>query len=160
MITGVAITALVLFVLYARLFGFNPGATRPGLWLSGEVVTEPITDWSFAEKIPVSQTAIQTRNWFLPILAHSVITNKFIYKGRLYIRSGYPAGIKLPAGRHWNKNILADPYVRIRLAGKLYDRRLVYVTDSAEREELLRANGARMWAPGFYLHIWRVEPLD
>ena len=32
----------------ARVFGFDPTPTRPGLWLSGQLVTEPITDWSSA----------------------------------------------------------------------------------------------------------------
>jgi hypothetical protein len=29
-----------------------------------------------------------------------------------------------------------------------------------EREEVLRAWGQMMFAPGFFLHLWRVEPLD
>src|SRR2546428_2125698 len=112
------LAGLVLLLVIARVVGFNPGATTPGLWLRGEVVTEPVTDWSFAEKVP-GLTAIQTRQWFLPILAHSVTTGRFHHKGRLYVASGYPAGIPLPQGRHWNRNVLADPHVRIRIGNKL-----------------------------------------
>src|SRR5262245_48250795 len=99
---GIVVVAVVLFVGYARAFGFDPGPTSPGLWLKGEVVTEPVTDWSFAARVPLA--AIQTRQWFFPWLAHSVRTGHFHYKDRLYFASGYPAGIKLPDGRHWNVN--------------------------------------------------------
>jgi hypothetical protein len=152
------VAVLILFVLLARVVGLNPVQTRPGLWLTGELVTDPVTDWSFAEKVP--GTAIQTRQWFLPSLAHSVITTRFHHKGRLYVGSGYPAGIKLPDGRHWNRNVLADPRVRIRIGNKLYDRKLVYVPDSVERDDVLRAYGPMFWSPGFYTHLWRVDPLD
>ena len=158
LVLGGVVAALVLLLVVARVFGFDPGPTRPGLWLKGELVTEPVTDWSFVEKVPLA--AVQTRQSFLPILAHSVITARFPYKGRLYFASGYPAGIKLPDGRHWNRNVLADPHVRFRIGNKLYDRKFVYVTDPVEREEVLRVYGPIMWSPGFFLHIWRVEPLD
>ena len=149
--------ALLVFVLYARLFGFSPGATSPGMWLTGEIVTEPVTDWTFATKLP-GGTAVETRQWFAPFLAHSVTTGRFHVKDRLYLASGYPAGIRLPEGRHWNRNVLDDPNVRIRIDGKLYDRTLVYLTDPAERDEVLRALGTLFWSPGFFLHLWRVEP--
>jgi hypothetical protein len=153
---GIVVVCLVVAVLGARVFGFNPGPTRPGMWLTGEVVNEPVTDWSFAEKVR-GLTAIETRQWFLPMLAHSVTTGRFHNKGRLYFASGYPAGIKLPEGRHWNRNVQSDPHVRIRIGDKLYDGTLVYLTDPVEREDLLRAIGPMFWSPGFFLHVWRFE---
>jgi hypothetical protein len=86
-----------------------------------------------------------------------VLTTRFVHKGRLYLGSGYPAGIKLPEGRHWNRNLQSDTRARIRISGKLYDGNLVYVTDSVEREEIWREYGPMFWAPGFYLHLWRFE---
>ena len=50
--------------------------------------------------------------------------------------------------------------MRIRIGNKLYDRTLVYLSDPVEREDLLRALGPMFWSPGFYLHVWRVEPND
>jgi len=154
-----AVAFVVVILLTLRVVGFDPGVTAPGLWLKGEVATEPVTDWSFAEKIP-GPTAVQTRQWFLPIVAHSVTVARFHYKGRLYLPSLYPAGIPLPQGRHWNKNVVADPRVRIRIGNKLYDRKLVYLTDQTERDEVLKAWGQMMFAPGFFLHLWRIEPVD
>jgi hypothetical protein len=159
LIAGGLVLALVLLLVVARIVGFNPGATAPGLWLSGEVLTEPVTDWSFGAKVP-GLTAVETRQWFLPMLAHSVTVARFHHKGRLYLFSGYPAGVELPDGRHWNVNVLADPRVRVRIGDKLYDVKLVYVTDPVEREDVLRAWGPMMWAPGFFLHLWRAEPRD
>ena len=154
-----AVGFVVVILLTFKVVGFDPGVTAPGLWLKGEVATEPVTDWSFAEKIP-GPTAVQTRQWFLPIVAHSVTVARFHHKGRVYLPSLYPAGIPLPEGRHWNRNVLADPRVRIRIGNKLYDRKLVYLTDKAERDEVLKAWGQMMFAPGFFLHLWRIEPID
>src|SRR5688572_27483075 len=91
---GLVAVAVVLLGL-ARIFGFDPGPTRPGLWMRGEVATEPVTDWTFAQKVP-GLTGIQTYQSFAPWLAHSVLATRFVHNGRLYLGSGYPAGIKLP----------------------------------------------------------------
>ncbi len=155
-----AATALLL-VGFARVFGFDPGPWRPGLWIRGDVITTPVTDWTFAKDIP-GPTVVQTRDSLIPGLAFSVTTARFIHNGHLYLGSGYATGIQMPSGRHWNKNILADPVVRIRIDGKLYDRRLVYVTDMQEHDDVCRAHGQRvaiLWAPGYYIHLWRAEPL-
>ena len=124
-------------------------------------VTTPVTDWTFAKDLP-GPTAIQTRDWLIPGLAFSITSARFIHDGKLYLGSGYATGVKMGAGRHWNKNILADPVVRIRIDGKLYDRKLVYVTDTEEHDAICREYGAStpiLWAPGYYIHFWRVEPL-
>jgi hypothetical protein len=154
---------LLLFLLYARLFGFNPVDGRPpipGLWLRGELVNERITDWTFAESIPRNQSMLETRHASFPFLAHSVWTTRYHYKGRLYFGSGYAAGRVMPHARRWNVNVLANPNVRIGIGDKLYDVKLTYVEDGPEREELLRSLSPLFWSPGFYLHPWRVDPRD
>ena len=158
-IVATPVVALALFLAYARVFGFNPGATAPGLWMKGEVVKEPVKDWSFGMKTP-GLTGIETRQWFFPAIAHSVTATRFHIKDRLYLGSGYPAGIRLPNGRHWNKNLMENPEVRVRMGGKIYEGKAVYVTVPAEREEVWKAYGPMFWAPGFFLHLWRVEPRD
>ena len=156
-VAGSVVAVLLVLVLLARVVGFNPGLTRPGMWLSGELNTEPVTDWSFAAGPGL--TMLQTRQWFFPWLAHSVTIARFHYQDRLYVGSAYPAGIQMPNGRHWNRNVLADPRVRINIDGTLYDQRLVYVTDTDERDAVHRALGQMFWSPGLLLHLWRVEPL-
>jgi hypothetical protein len=65
----------------------------------------------------------------------------------------------MPGGRYWNKNILADPVVRIQIGGKLYDGKLVYVSDPQEHDDVCKEYGPQFWAPGFFFHLWRLEPL-
>lgn len=158
-IVGTFLVVAIVLLALARVFKFDPGVTHPGLWLSGEVVTEPVTDWTFAKQVR-GLTAIQTRDRLVPGMAFSVTTARFIHNGRLYIGSGYPAGKKMPSGRHWNKNILVDPVVRVKIGGKLYDGKLVYLSDPQEHDDIARANGQNLWAPGFYIHLWRFEPLN
>jgi hypothetical protein len=158
-IVGTFLVLAIVLIGLARAFSFDPGITHPGLWVSGEVVTEPVTDWSFAKKVRGS-TVVETRDRLVPGLAFSVTTARFVHNGRLYVGSGYPAGKTMPAGRHWNKNIIADPVVRIKIGGKVYPGKLVYVSDPQEHDDIARANGMNLWAPGFYIHLWRVEPLN
>jgi hypothetical protein len=64
---GVIAVCLILILVVLRFTGFGPHARTPGLWLKGNVVTTPVTDWSFTDNIPVIQ--IQTQSpYFLPQL--------------------------------------------------------------------------------------------
>jgi hypothetical protein len=151
---------VLLFVAYARVFGFDPGPWRPGLWVRGEVVTTFPTDWTFSKDVP-GNNVLQTHDWLVPGLAFSITCARFVHGGHFYIGSGYATGIKMPAGRHWNKDIVADPRVRVRVGNKLYDGKLVYVTDPQEHDAVCRdyPRTAILWAPGYYIHFWRFEPL-
>lgn len=112
------LACLVLALVILRVVGLDPQDRYPGLWLRGELVTTPVTDWTFVENAP-GLIGIQTREWFLPILAHSVNTGKYVYKGELYINSAYVAGQQFPYGRHWNRNVMRDPHVRLKIGNKV-----------------------------------------
>ena len=62
----------------------------------------------------------------------------FAYNGQLYLTSVYRAGMVYPHGRSWNENIVRDPRVRLKIGDKLYDRKLVLLTDAAERDEVIK----------------------
>ena len=47
-VLGVILVCLALLLIAARINGFEPNARRAGLWLTGQLVTTPVTDWSFA----------------------------------------------------------------------------------------------------------------
>jgi hypothetical protein len=158
-IAGGVVGVVVLSLVLLRIVGLRPGPIAPGLWLKGELVTTPINDWTFANDVR-GLTQIESRHWFLPVLRHSVTIGRFVHKGELYVFSVYPAGVTLPAGRHWNRNIIRDPRVRIKIGDKLYDRKLVYITDPAQRMEILRARGPRYFDPGIYLQLWHAVPDD
>ena len=134
-VVGVIVACLILVLVVARITGLDPKDRRAGLWLTGELVTAPVTDWSFTDKIP--NVKIQTNTWYL--LPHSVTINCVSYQGRLYLDSFYAAGLTYPHGRHWNENIARDPRVRIKIGNQLYDRKLALVTDPAESDAVNQA---------------------
>jgi hypothetical protein len=130
------LVCLVLALLVLRITGLDPKGLRPGLWLKGDLVTTPVTDWSFAEKAPF--ISIQTRTWYL--LPHSVNISCLSYNGHLYISSvGYRPGVKY----RWNDDLIRDPHVRIKIGNQLYDRSATLVTDPAEKEAVLDAKVKR-----------------
>jgi hypothetical protein len=127
-ILGVVLVCLVLLLIAARINGFEPDERRPGLWLKGELVTAPVTDWSFANQI--KSVKLQTNTWYG--IPHSVTIYCVSYKGQLYLDSFYRAGLTYPHGRSWNEDVARDPHVRIKMGNQLYDRTLSLVNDPAE----------------------------
>lgn len=130
-IVGAIVICLIILLVVLRITGLNPHDRTPGLWLTGSLVTTPVTDWSFTDKVPTIK--VQTRTWYL--LPHSVTINCVAYNGQLYLTSVYPAGTP----RSWNANVLRDPHVRIKIGDNLYDRTVVVVTDPVEKEGELQA---------------------
>ena len=84
----------------------------PGGALSGEVVTEPVPDWTFLED---GVFDLETR----PAAPYSIQLNYRIVEGQLYID---PA-----EGRRWLEYIRADSHVRGRFEGRVYPLRAVLV---------------------------------
>ena len=87
-IVGGILVCLALVLVVLRITGLNPHDRIPGLWLTGDLVTTPVTDWSFTDKVP--NIKLQTQSRFL--LPHSVTINCLAYNGQLYVSSTYPAG--------------------------------------------------------------------
>ena len=129
-IVAAILVCLALLLAVFRFTGLDPHDGIPGLWLTGNLVTTPVTDWSFTDKVPTIK--LQTQSRFL--LPHSVTINCLAYNGGLYVSPIYPAGTP----RTWNDNVMRDPRVRIKIGDKLYDRSLVLVTDPTEREGVLQ----------------------
>jgi hypothetical protein len=128
---GIIVVCLILILIVLRITGFGPHARTPGLWLKGNVVATPVTDWSFTDKIPVVQLQTET-SYMLP---HSVNINCLNYNGQLYLVSVYPAG----TAHTWNDNVMRDPHVRLKIGDDIYDRTVSLVTDPAEQEGVLQA---------------------
>ena len=114
------IVIVALVVVVVRIMGLNPNGPRPGLWLSGDLITAPVTDWSF---VNVYQTIeVQTNTWYR--IPHSVIIFFCVsHENHLYLQA---------IGKTWKRNVVRDPHVRIKVGNQLYDRVVVYVTDPAE----------------------------
>jgi len=134
-VVGALLVCAVLLLIVFRITGFGPHGRTPGLWLSGSLVTTPVTDWSFADQYPTLE--IQTKTWYR--LPHSVTTSCMTYNGQLYVGSIYGPGIQYPHGRSWNENVARDPRVRIKIGNQLYDCTLVHITDPSLIAAVLEA---------------------
>jgi hypothetical protein len=127
------VVCLVVSLIVLRITGLPPHDRIPGLWLKGNLVTTPVSDWSFTDKIETVN--VQTSTWYG--IPHSVTTYCVAYNGQLYLTSVYPAGVVYPNGRNWNSNVARDPHVRIKIGNNVYDRVLSYVSDPAEHAAVL-----------------------
>ncbi len=117
---------------------------RPGLRLAGEVVREPVSDWGFSDADELVELETNAP-WSL---AHSVTVVCASTGAHLYVPSVYREGGGWPEARRWNRNVVADPRVRVRIAGKIYERRAVLVADESERAAAFDAFAAKYeaWA--------------
>jgi hypothetical protein len=103
----------------------------PGLWLKGDVVNTPVTDWSFTDTIPTVK--VQTQTPFL--LPHSVAIWCVVYNGNLYVTSY--------RGRLWVEDIIRDPHVRLKIGSQVYERTFSLVNDPDEKAAVLQAKGKK-----------------
>ena len=150
-IVGSIVIVLAAVLLLLSVTGFEPkdcpptdkslSCKLPGLWLKGEPVSTPVTDWSFTDQIP--QIKIQTQTPFL--LPHSVTIWCAVHDGNLYVTSY--------RGRQWVENIIRDPHVRLKIADKVFDRTLSIVDDPAEKAGVLQSKGRK------YPH-WKVPSVS
>jgi hypothetical protein len=114
----------------------EPKGARPGFGISGELSTETVADWSFTDEI--EEIVIETRTWYR--LPHSVTIWCASIDGELYVGAGFP---DYPKERHWVTAVKRDPNVRLRIAGKLYERRLERIDDPDETDLVDRAFGEK-----------------
>lgn len=113
----------------------EPQDRRPGLWLSGDVVREPVSDWSFTDALP--EIFLETRTWYG--VPHSVTVVCVGVGDKLYVPSVYRERGEFPDERLWNRNVMRDPRVRLKIGGKIYERKAVLVEDAAEWQAVLEA---------------------
>lgn len=102
----------------ACLLGCGPVLLMPGGELSGPVEAPP-ADWGFSDEISTIQ--LETR----PSDPYSINIWAVGIGDRLYVHAG--------ANRsRWVENLIADPLVRVRVAGKLHPLVATRVEDPAE----------------------------
>ena len=110
---------IVLLIAFTTLACSTPFLGMPGGELEGEVVTKPVTDWSFVSDIFV---VLETR----PADPYSVELNYIVREGKLYVD---PA-----EGRRWLEHIRQDPNVRVRFDDKIYPLTAVLIGKPGELE--------------------------
>ena len=156
-IGGISLIVITLFTILSLLIvGYEPQDQSPGLWLTGELATEPVADWSFTEQH--GEIFVQTRSpWFIP---HSVTAYCATYNDSFYLFSAYYGGGDFPDLRRWNKNVVRDPRVRLKIGDQLFDQTLSYIDDESIRMPVHQAfvDKYPQWAsPGLEnVHIFQV----
>ncbi len=150
----------VILLLSLRVIGYEPRDQSPGLWLVGDLVAEPVSDWAFTSEH--EEIFVQTRSpWLIP---HSVTTYCVTYAGDFYLFSAYYGGGEFPQSRRWNQNVVRDPRVRLKIGDGLYDVTLEHIAGNALREPVHQAFAAKYpaWnSPGLEnVHIFRVHPVS
>ena len=117
---------------------WNPEDRRPGLFLSGEVVEEAVSDWSFSDEF--QEIYLETQTWYL--VPHSVTTVCARVGTKLYIPSLYYAGGEWP-NKFWNSNVESDPRIRLGMGEKVYAGEAHVVKDAAESRAAIQALAAK-----------------
>ena len=110
---------LIAILLMLSTLGCNgPFVLLPGGKLDGELVSIP-SDWSFAGEYGTAQLETHPEDPYSVNIAYTVLN------GSLYINAG-------DTETQWVQHMTANPLVRLRLEGSLYDLRAERVTDEAE----------------------------
>ncbi|MEM1229258.1 MAG: hypothetical protein AAGI15_01880 [Pseudomonadota bacterium] len=129
-----ALTVLVVLIALAygglAMVGVEPQDRRPGTKLGGTDAALPADLATLAEP---QEVHLQTHPWYgIPFSVTTVIAEQ---DGLLVIPSLYEAQMPFPGTKYWNKVVAADPSVRLRVDGKLYDMNIYPIEDAATFEQ-------------------------
>ena len=133
-----AILATILIAAYvaAILVPVDPAEQRPGTRLSGDVAGD--AEWAGvtagAYGFGESLVELETRPWY--VVRHSVTTTVSVHEGRVYIPCARCAQ------KTWPSFVAADPAVRVRIGGVVFECTAQRVLDEALLGQLLA--GSRM----------------
>jgi len=143
--SGIGLVVIVVAVLATlRFVGVEPQDRTPGLWLKGDVPAMPVTDWSFTDEH--AEIHLQTSTAYL--IPHSVTVYCATMDNKLYLLSAYYDGGTFPEMRSWNRNIVRDPRIRLKIGDQLFDQTVSYVDDESIRRPVYDALGEKYpnWA--------------
>ncbi len=97
----------------------EPSGERPGLGLPGEVHRQVVEDWSFTEDSGEIFIETVTSYW----VPHSVTAWCVTVGNELYVSADYADR------KRWVANVARNPNIRLKIKGKVYEQKLVPVTD-------------------------------
>jgi hypothetical protein len=130
---GLVVVVLTLVgVAIALQTFFCPCARLPGGHLLGNEIAAPVSDWSFANAVPLCQVEVQA------LLPHSVNLNCMASEGRLYLSCADCEG------KRWSRTALVDPNVRLRIGDAVYPVTVTRVEDPAELDVAWQARAQKV----------------
>jgi hypothetical protein len=145
-----ALVALVVLLLFGARFHDGPLGPIPGGPLaSGELVAEPVSDWSFARDVKEIelQLASQERSRTVWLLVH---------EGQAYV----PCSLSFPPGKRWHKLADKDGRATLRIQGRRFPVTLSRTDDpalgDALRAEVVRKYGNNVPPEGGGVWIFQV----
>jgi hypothetical protein len=121
--------ALLVSIVALGVLGCGPIGPLAGGRLSGDVGPPDASDWSAVAQ--EKRLHLETR----PEDPHSVNTWFVALGPRLYVPTSMILGPKDPTERDWVANVQADPNVRLRIDGIVYERTAKRVDAGAEYDD-------------------------
>jgi hypothetical protein len=113
-----------------------PCDRTPGLYLRGTEASAPVTDWSFANQVPLCQVQVDAG-----ILSHALNLNCMAAStGELYLSCADCEG------KRWSDAALANNQARLRLDRTVYSVTLTPVLDRAELDRAWNARAEKTGA--------------
>ena len=112
-------TMLMFSIIGALLIACEPKDVQPGLWLSGEEVTEQVNDWRFTNEI--DEVFIETKPWYG--LPHSTTIWCVEFQGALFI------GSYGKEKKNWENNLTEQPTARLKINNSLYSVMITELSD-------------------------------
>jgi hypothetical protein len=117
----VAFTACAIAIALTVSCSIDPSDERPGFGLSGEVHQQEVEDWSFTADAYEIFIETVTSYW----IPHSVTAWCVMVENELYVAADDADK------KSWVVNVARDPNVRLKIGDKVYEQKLVPVTDAA-----------------------------
>ena len=139
---GSVLSVLLLLIALAGVVGFVswiyncPCERTPGSYLIGTEVSEQVTDWSFANDVPLCQ--IQVSAGLIP---HSVNLNCMSADGELFLSCASCEG------KHWSTAILENPHARLRMLDLVYPVTVTRIIDPQMLDRAWIAREAKLGRP-------------
>ena len=116
----VALMACAIAIAPTLACSIDPSDERPGLGLSGEVHQQGVEDWSFTSDAYEIFIETATSYW----IPHSVTAWCVTVGDKLYVAADDADKKK------WVTNVAHDPNVRLKIGDKVYEQKLVPITDA------------------------------
>jgi hypothetical protein len=132
----VVIAALVLIPVVAVSYWALacPCDRTPGLYLRGVEASERVTDWSFANQVPLCQVQV-----YRGVLPHALNLNCWANsKGDLFL------GCANCETKRWSAAALVNNQARVRLGTTVYPVTLTRVVDEAELDQVWESRAVKM----------------
>ncbi len=116
----VAFLACAIAIALTLACSIDPSDERPGLGLSGEVNQQAVEDWSFTSDADEIFIETVTSYW----IPHSVTAWCVTVGNELYVAADHADK------KSWVANVARDPNVRLKIGDRIYEQKLVPVTDA------------------------------